>query len=109
MSDVKKNMERVRWLARSAATSEWLKAQYERLERQATVLHALGAARESLWESNETELGELARLQTAAARMAIATCDSIMRHSGYDEADDDGEAAIEKRGDDDAREETLPW
>lgn len=109
MSDEDKHFEATRRLARHQAEREWLRVAYETLERQRAVLNSLAVARENLWESTPKELNELAHLQTAAARIVIAQCESIMRHSGLDS---DALAAITPAASGDqgaAREETVPW
>lgn len=109
MSDDQKRMDSVRRVARHQAEREWLRVAYETLERQRTVVNALAVARENLWESTPKELDELSLLQTAAARVVIAQCESIMRHSGMT-PDELVEIATTPHGDQaEARLESLPW
>ena len=107
--DDKRHFDTARRLARHAAEGEWLAQAYEMLARQRAVVGALSEARESLWDSNETELGRLGKLQTHAARVTIATVESIMRHSGLTDLDrsDWGDQAATPIGE--AREESIPW
>lgn len=107
--DTQRHFDAVRRVARHQAEAEWLKERYAMLARQQAVLSALASAREALWDSNEKELTELAKLQTHAGRCAIATCESIMRHSGLVDLDKSewGDTPTTESGD--AREESLPW
>lgn len=91
------------------AEQEWLKERYAMLERQRAVLQALNIARESLWDSDEKELLALSKLQTHAARVCIATCEAIMRHSGLAGLDKSDWGDQDEGGESAAREESLPW
>ncbi len=109
MSDVDKHFDTARRLARHAAEREWLQVAYETLERQKAVLYALNAALDSLTTNDRKEVDVVLGLRHTAARVVIAQCESIMRHSGMS-PDTLGEIADPPGGDQaEAREETLPW
>lgn len=109
MGDVDQHIERARSLARHAAEREWLADAYNKLDRQKRVLDALAVARENLWISTDLEINDLAELQTHAARVVIAQCDSIMRHSGLAGLNDDAPMEPTTSGQEAAQEESLPW
>ncbi len=109
MSDVDKHFDTARRLARHQAEREWLRAAYETLERQKSVLGALLLAEGSIGETGIKAAEWRARMRQVAASIVIAQCDSIMRHSGMD-AGELAEIADPAEGDQaEAREETLPW
>lgn len=75
--------------ARHQAEGRWLAEAYETLDRQRRVLNCLSEARESLWKATDEELRSLGDLQTMVARVVIAQCEAITRHSGMGLEEDD--------------------
>lgn len=109
MSETERMMEAARRAARHKAEAEWLAQRYEMLERQTKVLTALQHAQNVYWPQGDQTGVAIIRLKTHCARVIVATCEGIMRHSGLTDLDhsDWGDQAAAPSGE--AREETIPW
>lgn len=104
-----RHFDSVRRVARHQAEQEWLRQAYENLARQRACLEALTSALAVHNDLNESEIARLSLLRRHAARVVIAQCDAIMRHSGLTGLDhsDWGDQPASESGE--AREESLPW
>lgn len=107
--DDKRHMDTARRLARHAAEREWLAQAYETLGRQRAVLGALAEVQMLFGDKDAKLYDQCWYLRTHTAKVVLATCESIMRHSGLTDLDhtDWGDQAAAPSGE--AREETVPW
>lgn len=109
MSDVDQHFQSVKRVRSHAAEQEWLTQAYARLERQTRVFHALELCLGVYYPKGDKTTDAIVKLKLHVARVIVAQCESIMRHSGLADLDDGDPPAGRGLADEEAREETLPW